>query len=234
VCVSEDPRDKRLRCSALLRVDETHLLIDSGPDFRQQMLRQQVGDLDAILLTHEHNDHIIGLDDVRPFNFMNWSDMPVYASLRVQGVLRERFAYIFATENRYPGAPMVKLHSISAEETFSVQGIPIQPIAIRHGRMPVLGFRIGDLAYLTDVKEIPESEFAKLRGLKVLVLSALHHREHHSHLTLEQAVALASRIDAQQTYFIHVSHHMGLYADINPKLPVGMQLGYDGLRLHVE
>lgn len=230
VCTSDNPQDKRLRVSGLIRTGEEQLVIDCGPDFRQQMLRENIDDLDAVLITHEHNDHIIGMDDVRPLNFLHKKDMPVYALPRVGAELKQRFAYVFA-ENKYPGAPMVSLREISAETPFIVGSTEIIPISILHGELPIVGFRIGDFAYLTDVKTIPDSEFTKLTDLKVLVLSALHHREHHSHLTLEQAIKLGQKIKAEETYFTHFSHQMGLHNSIKEMLPEGFYPAYDGLTI---
>jgi len=230
VCRSDDQRDKRLRTAALLEVAGRRVAIDCGPDFRQQMLRAQVHSLDAILLTHEHNDHIIGMDDVRPFNFMHWTDMPVYASGRVISELRRRFAYVFA-EQPYPGAPMIRLEEISKEHPFEVGDLQVTPVEVMHGRLPVLGFRVGAFAYITDVRTISDAEQEKLRDLDVLVLSALHHREHHSHLNLEQALALIDRLRPRRAYLTHMSHRMGRHAEINPTLPPGVELGYDGLRI---
>lgn len=232
VCQSTNPQDKRLRVSGLLKIGEKTIVIDCGPDFRQQMLREKVIDVDAILITHEHNDHIIGLDDVRPLNFLHQKDMPVYADERVQKELKERFAYIFV-ENKYPGAPMVALKTIKAGEEFEIEGIKISPIEVMHGNLPILGFRIEDFAYLTDVKTISEAEIEKLQDLDVVVLSALHHTEHHSHSTLAQATELATRINAKRTYFIHFSHHLGLHKEIEKILPPTMFLAYDGLSIHV-
>ncbi len=192
------------------------------------MLRADVQTLEAILLTHEHNDHIIGLDDIRPFNFQQWTEMPVYAAAEVQQILRERFAYIFS-EDRYPGAPRIKFHTIDSHHTFQVAGLRINPVRIMHGKMPILGFRMGGIAYLTDVREIPEEEWPKLRDLDVLVLSALHQREHHSHLTLEQAIGLVEKLAPKRAFFTHMSHRMGLYEEVNRTLPEGMALAYDGL-----
>ena len=232
VCQSTNEKDKRLRVSGLLKIGEKTIVIDCGPDFRQQMLREKVTDVDAILVTHEHNDHIIGLDDVRPFNFLHQKDMPVYADERVQKELKERFSYIFA-ENKYPGAPMVALKTIEAGKKFEIDDIKILPIEVMHGNLPILGFRIANFAYLTDVKTISEKEIEKLEGLDTLVLSALHHNEHHSHSTLAQAIELAQRISAKRTYFIHFSHHLGLHQEVEKTLPKTMFLAYDGLRISI-
>jgi len=228
VCTSPDPRDKRLRTAALVTVGNKNIAIDCGPDFRQQMLRTNVTSLEAILLTHEHNDHIIGLDDVRPFNFMQRRSMPIYTSLQVQKELHQRFAYAF-DRNPYPGAPSFQLHTIDKNNAFEISGIPIIPIEVLHGDLPILGFRIGDFTYLTDVKTIDNIELQKIRGTKVLVLNALHYSPHRTHINLEEALELAAIIGAQQTYFTHMSHHIGLYADVTPKLPKGVFLAYDGL-----
>lgn len=230
VCQSTDPKDKRLRVSGLLEIGEKTLVIDCGPDFRQQMLRENVTDVDAILITHEHNDHIIGLDDVRPLNFLHKKDMSVYALPRVQKELKERFAYIFA-EHKYPGAPMVKLHNLEAGKKITIANIDVEPVEVMHGNLPILGFRIADFAYLTDVKTIAKPEMERLKGLDTIVLSALHHTEHHSHSTLEQAVELAHRISAKHTYFIHFSHSLGLHERIEKTLPDNMFLAYDKLKI---
>lgn len=196
------------------------------------MLRTGIESLDAILLTHEHNDHIIGLDDVRPFNFMNWADMPVYCSPRVEKELRQRFAYIFSA-NPYPGAPMIRLHTISKETPFLIDGHAILPVEVMHGRLPVLGFRIGDFAYITDIRDIREKEQAKLEGLQTLVLSALHHKEHHAHLNLDQALSLIRELEPGHAFLTHLSHRMGLHREVEKTLPANVSLGYDGLEIQV-
>jgi phosphoribosyl 1,2-cyclic phosphate phosphodiesterase len=230
VCSSSDERDKRLRVSLLLKFPHANLVIDTGPDFRQQMLRAKVPSLDAILMTHEHNDHIIGLDDVRPFNFQKMTDMPVYASRQVAQVLRQRFAYVFA-ENPYPGSPMVHLHLIDPNRTFRVKGIPITPIQLMHGKLPILGFRIGDLAYLTDMKTIDPMELKKLEGVRHLIVNALHHTLHHSHMNLQQALSFIQRVQPEHAYLTHVSHRMGHYEEVQAGLPPGVHLAYDGMQL---
>lgn len=203
-----------------------HIAIDCGPDFRQQMLRTGIRHLDGILFTHAHNDHIIGLDDVRPFNFRQKKDMPVYATLAVQAALVKRFDYIFEA-NPYPGAPRVVLKTID-RQAFKIGDTPIQPLEFLHGKLPVLGFRIGNTAYVTDLKTISTEEKTKLIGLQTLVINALHHKEHHSHLNLTEALALIKELSPQQAFLTHVSHSMGLYQEVNAKLPPQVQLAYDG------
>lgn len=219
--------------AVLIEADHHRVVIDCGPDFRQQMLRSNVRALDGIVLTHEHNDHIIGLDDVRPFNFMNWQDMPVYGTARVIAELKQRFAYIFA-RNPYPGAPMIKLTEISREQSFALGGLVFQPIEVLHGRLPVLGFRVQNFTYLTDVKTISEPELQKVKGTQTLVISALHHKPHHSHLNLAEALELIERIAPERAYLTHISHRMGLHAEVNKELPPNVALAYDGLQITVE
>jgi len=231
--MSPDPRDKRLRSAALVQAGDKNIAIDCGPDFRQQMLRAQVRSLEAILITHEHNDHIIGLDDVRPFNFMSRRAMPIYATERVQHSLLQRFDYAFSA-NPYPGAPSFQLHTIDKEHSFEVAELQFTPVEVLHGQMPILGFRFGGFTYLTDVKSIPETEIAKIKGSKVLILSALHHTPHYSHMNLQEALEMAAHIRAEQTYLIHISHSMGLYEAVSKTLPAGVQLAYDGLTVALE
>lgn len=232
VCLSNDPRDKRLRVSILLETQDLTLVVDCGPDFRYQMLRADVKKLDAILITHQHNDHIIGLDDVRPFNFSTWSDMPVYATPSVIREFKIRFAYIFDADP-YPGAPMIKLTPIDPGQTFAIKSLDIQPIQVLHGQLPVLGFRFGSFAYITDMKTISELELNKVKGVRILVINALHHKFHHSHLNLEEALAMIDRIKPKQAFLTHLSHRMGLYTEVEKTLPPGVHLAYDGLELLV-
>ena len=231
--MSEDERDKRLRTSALIEVNGQSLVVDCGPDFRQQMLRSKTTNVTAVLITHEHNDHIIGLDDVRPFNFMNWKDMPVYTTSRVAKDLTNRFAYVFAP-NPYPGAPKITLNLISKEEPFYVDQTYVIPIEVDHGKLPVLGFRIGDFTYLTDVKSIEEEELQKVMGSRVIVLNALRKQPHHSHLSLDEALALIERIKPEKAYLTHLSHRMGLHQDVSEELPDNVALAYDGLVVTLE
>lgn len=232
VCQSTNPKDQRLRTSALVETNGETILIDAGPDFRQQLLRAKVSKLSAILLTHEHNDHIIGMDDVRPLNFSQRKAMPVYAEARVQKNLLERFAYVFA-ENPYPGAPRLLLKGIETDSEIQIGEVTVTPIRAMHGQLPVFGFRINDFTYLTDVSQISPTQLGKVKGTKILALDALHHNKHHSHLTLEEAIALAKDIQPEKAYFIHMSHRMGLHDSVNEILPENMQLAYDGLVVEV-
>jgi len=232
VCRSKDPRNHRLRTSALIQAGGKNIIIDCGPDFRQQMLRNDIREVDAILLTHEHNDHVIGLDDVRPFNFQSKRDMPIYATPGVAAEVEQRFAYAFS-EIRYPGAPSLRFFEIDKDHPFEVEDLPILPIEVMHGNLPVLGFRVGDFTYLTDIKSISDIELGKVRGTKVLALGVLHHTPHYSHLCVEEALDLVQRIKPDQTWFIHISHHMGLYEEVTAQLPDGVDLAYDGLSVTV-
>ncbi|MBL7797105.1 MAG: MBL fold metallo-hydrolase [Saprospiraceae bacterium] len=226
VCMSDDQRDQRLRTAALIEHNGTNILVDAGPDLRQQMLRARVHHLDAILLTHEHNDHVIGLDDIRPFNFRSGHPMAVYAQARVAADVRKRFEYVFG--DPIPGLPRIELHTMDENSRLNLKGVEVQAVGIQHGRLPILGFRFGDLTYLTDVKTLLPEELAKVTGTRFLVISALHHRPHPTHQTLEEALALIARIEPEHTWIIHVSHEMGLAAEVQPLLPPGVSLGYDG------
>lgn len=227
VCASSDAKDKRLRSSVLVTWNELSLLVDTGPDLRQQLLRSGHDRIDAVLYTHEHADHIMGLDDIRAINFINDRNMPLYTSERVERAIRSVFHYAFA-EQKYPGVPLVHFERISSGP-FEVQGHTIIPIHAMHASMPVTGFRFGDLTYLTDVKIIPEAELEKVIGSKVVVVNALRIAPHHSHLNLEEALELAAAVGADRTYFTHISHLLGTHAEVAAMLPTGVELAYDGL-----
>lgn len=227
VCSSTDPRDNRLRTSLLIETEHTNIVVDTGPDFRQQMLRENVQKVDAIVFTHEHKDHTAGFDDIRGFNWKTKEAMEVYANEEVEIVLKRDFHYAFA-EHKYPGVPNLNLNVIQ-NKNFMIRDIPITPIEVLHYKLPVFGYRIGDFSYITDANFISESEKEKLKGSKVLVLNALRKSEHISHFTLDQAVAIAGEIGAEQTYLIHMSHQMGLHAEVDSELPEGINLAYDGL-----
>ena len=205
VCLSSNPKDKRLRVSVLLQWEDFNYVIDCGPDFRQQMLREEVRHLNGVLLTHEHNDHIIGLDDIRPFYFRQ-GDISFYAEKRVFEALKQRFSYVFEIENKYTGAPTLQEIEIDENSIFSISGKKVIPVRAMHANLPVLGFRIDDFAYMTDVKTIPTSEMEKLKGLEVLVINALREKPHPSHLNLEEALALVEALAPKKAYFTHISH----------------------------
>lgn len=228
ICTSTDKRDKRLRSAIWIETPEVSIVIDSGPDFRYQMLRANVRKLDALVFTHGHKDHIAGMDDVRAYNFFQQKAMDVYATEETQASLRREFSYIF-TEHDYPGVPQIKLHTIRPDQPFSINGLEIIPIRVLHYRLEVLGFRIGDFTYITDANFIAPEELSKAKGSKVFVLNALRREPHISHFTLNEAVAVAREIGAEQTYFTHISHQLGLHEELNEELPTGMQLAYDRL-----
>ena len=227
VCTSADTRDNRLRSSILLQVDDKNIVIDSGPDFRYQMLRAGVTHLDALVFTHEHKDHTAGLDDIRAFNYKQGEAINVYAHKRVQDALKKEFSYIFA-HHKYPGIPQLDLFEIG-HHPFEVAGVPFIPIEVMHFQLPVLGFRIADFTYITDAKTVSDVEKAKIKGTKVLVINALQQEKHISHFTLEEALAFAQEIGAEKTYFTHISHRLGTHQKISELVPAGVELAYDGL-----
>ena len=230
VCTSPDPRDNRLRCSALVRYKGKTFLIDAGPDFRQQMLREGISHLDAILLTHNHKDHTGGLDDVRSFNYLEKRSFPIFCEAHVLESLKKEYYYVFA-EKPYPGAPEMDIHLISSLP-FDIDGVPVTPIRAMHYKLPILGFRFGDCAYVTDANYIPESEFDKLRGLKVFVLNTVKRGHHISHYALEEAIEICRHVGAERSYLTHLSHMLPRHADLSAELtalPFSLQPAYDGL-----
>lgn len=229
VCKSADKKDKRLRVSVWVQTDDKSIVIDSGPDFRYQMLRAGVDDLDAILYTHEHKDHVAGLDDIRPFNYILKKRIDIYATERVQEALRREFQYIFA-DVKYHGLPQINLHTIS-DQNFNVGETEVVPFEVMHYKLPILGYRIGDFTYITDAKTISEASLEKIKGTKVLVLNALQKESHISHLTFDEAIAMAEKIGAEITYFTHISHNLGLHEKVSKELPSTIKLAYDGLTI---
>ncbi|MES2807972.1 MAG: MBL fold metallo-hydrolase [Bacteroidota bacterium] len=231
VCTSADHRDKRLRSSILVQADDKTVVIDSGPDFRYQMLRANVQHLDAVVYTHEHKDHVAGMDDIRAFNFKQQEPMNIYADIRVQAALMREFPYVFA-ENKYPGIPQVNIHPIGLEP-FDIGSIHFVPIEVMHYKLPVLGFRINDFTYITDAKTVSEGEKEKIKGSKILVINALQKQSHISHFTLDEAIDFANQMGAETTYFTHISHRLGKHQDVANELPAGILLAYDGLTLTI-
>ncbi len=227
VCHSPDPLDKRLRASILIESATTTVIVDSGPDFRYQMLRADVRKLDGIVFTHPHKDHIAGLDDVRAYNFFSHKGMQVYGNTMTLEALKREFAYAFA-DKKYPGIPEINLNTITSEP-FTIGDIPIQPFTVMHLKMPVQGFRFGDFTYITDANFIDEMAKDKIRGTKIIVLNALRRQKHISHFNLEEAIAMARELDVPAAYFTHMSHQLGRHADVSKELPPGIQLAYDGL-----
>lgn len=232
VCKSHDPHDKRLRSSILIETEGKNIVIDSGPDFRYQMLRADVQHLDAIIFTHEHKDHVAGMDDVRAFNYLQQTPTDVYAIERVQQALKREFIYIFDNAG-YPGIPQINLHTIRKEDVFHIGSLAVTPIEVLHYKLPVLGFRIGDFTYITDAKTIAPEEVEKIRGTKTLVINALQKQTHISHFTFDEAIAFAQSIGAEKTYFTHISHRLGKHHIISQELPDGIELAYDSLQLHL-
>ena len=232
VCRSDDHRDIRLRTALLVENDEFRIVIDAGPDFRQQMLACEIKRLDAILLTHEHKDHIGGIDDVRAFNFRTKKPVDIFCDERVRDTIIREYPYVFA-ENKYPGAPSMNLKIIDGTP-FQVGRVEIVPIEVSHFWLPVYGFRIGDMAYITDAKTIGPESMAKLHGVKYLIINALRRKEHPSHFNLDEALQIIEQISPERAYLTHVSHQMGLYSDIQKILPAGVMLAYDGLKCEFE
>jgi phosphoribosyl 1,2-cyclic phosphate phosphodiesterase len=233
VCSSPDPLDQRLRSSIRIDDGQTTVVIDAGPDFRQQMIQSHTDKLDALLITHAHMDHVAGLDDIRPYNHSTGKPLPVYAETPVQNQLRKQYDYAFKVPP-YPGVPQILFNTISGDSAFHIGGLHFEAIRGFHKDLPVLGFRCGRFAYLTDINLIPESEWNKLSGINVMVLSALHYQPHYSHFNVNQAIEVFNKIGAAHNYITHISHKMGLHNAVNPTLPDGIQLAYDGLQLQIK
>jgi len=231
ICTSKNEKDKRLRSSILVQSERTTLIVDTTPDFRSQMLRENVKKLNAVVFTHPHKDHIAGLDDIRAFNFFQKKPVEVYANKLTEEALRREFYYIFS-EKRYPGIPDIILHTIT-EETFKVGDIPVIPILVHHLKMPVLGFRFGKFTYITDANRIEDEEKEKIKGSEVLVINALRKKEHISHFSMQQAIDLITELKIPTAYLTHISHQMGLHEKVNGELPQNIQLAYDGLQINV-
>lgn len=229
VCTSGDQKDKRLRSSILVQSATTSFVVDTTPDFRTQMLRENVQKLDAVLFTHPHKDHIAGLDDVKAFTYFSAKAMEVYANSLTEEALKREFSYVFS-DKRYPGIPEINLNTIDLSP-FYIGDIPVLPIMVWHLKMPVYGFRFGDFTYITDANRIEEIEKQKIRGSNVVVINALRHKKHISHYTLDEAIELVSELNIPAAYFTHTSHQLGKHGEINNTLPAGMELAYDGLRL---
>jgi len=234
VCQSLNPKNKRLRCSVMISMNSENFVIDSGPDFRQQMLRENVDTLSGVLFTHEHKDHLAGLDDVRAFNFIEKRNMQVYCTEQVEFALKREFHYIF-DGNSYPGIPKVNLNRISKNETIQLNDkLNIVPIEVMHYKLPVLAFRIGDFTYITDAKTVSEEEKAKIKGSKTLIVNALRKEEHISHFNLKEALAFIEEMKPERAYLTHISHLFGKHEDIEAELPANVFVAYDGLKIEIE
>jgi phosphoribosyl 1,2-cyclic phosphate phosphodiesterase len=231
VCRSQNPKDKRLRASILLQSSQANVVIDSGPDFRQQLLRKDLKTLDAVVFTHEHKDHIAGLDEVKAFNFFNKMRMPVYATERVQEAIKREFAYIFA-EEKYPGIPEIDLYTVK-DEPFTIKEIKFTPIDVLHYKLPVKAYRVKDFTYITDANFISKEEKEKIKGSKIIVLNALRREEHISHYTLDEAVSLLKEFNPEKAYLTHISHQMGLHDAVSKELPSFIEIAYDGLEIEI-
>lgn len=233
ICRSGNPKDKRLRSSLLLQTETTTVVIDSGPDFRQQLLRENIKKLDGLVFTHSHKDHLAGMDDIRAFNYLSNKPVEVYASLETQEAIRTEFSYIFNKPD-YPGIPQINFTTINKSTTFWIGDILFQPIEVMHLKMPVLGFRIFNFTYITDANFIAEEEMQKIYGTDFLVLNALRREKHVSHFTLEEAIDISQKIEAKQTYFTHISHQLGKHLEVESELPERINLAYDCLTIQTE
>lgn len=232
VCSSDDPRDFRTRCSILITDGDKNIVVDTGPDFRMQMLNQNVQSLEAVLMTHAHNDHVAGIDDLRPFIFRQGREMPIYASSAVNDDIKSRFSYAFSS-NPYPGAPRLITHNIKNGEKMTIAGIDILPIEVMHGSLPVFAFRIGSFTYITDANFISEESMDQIKGTKTLIINALHHKKHYSHFNLAEALGIIDIVSPDVCYLTHISHSMGLTSSLAGTLPNGIFPGVDGMTFEV-
>lgn len=234
VCQSQDKRDRHLRTSALVETDEgKNILIDIGPDFREQMLREKVSHLDSILITHAHRDHVGGLDDIRSFNYVQHCKMEIFCNREARTAIERDYHYIFAY-HEFPGLPEANLHEVSGDEPFEAAGVEVMPVKAMHKDLPILGYRIGKLGYITDANHIEPRELDKLRGVDVLVVNALRKTKHFSHFCLEEALEVIKEVEPNRAYITHVSHEMGLYAEVNGELPEGVQIACDGEKVTIQ
>ncbi len=231
VCQSVDLKDKRLRTSIMITSETTQVVIDSGPDFRQQMLTHQVQTLDAIVFTHEHKDHVAGMDDIRAFNYSTGNPMKIACTYQVEEALRREFAYVFDNPN-YPGVPKIDIQRIH-EDLFQIGDITLTPLPVMHLKMPVLGFRIGDFSYVTDANFISEETKEKIKGSQILVINALRHEPHPSHFTLSEAIELVNELKIPTVFFTHISHQLGKHEEVSASLPPNIQIAHDGLTIEI-
>ncbi|MEQ9403669.1 MAG: MBL fold metallo-hydrolase [Cyclobacteriaceae bacterium] len=232
VCKSIDYRDKRLRSSVIIQVEDLSIVVDTGPDFRQQMLRERVDRVDAVLFTHAHKDHTAGMDDIRSFNFLQKEEIPIYGQAETLDQIKDEFAYVFSA-SKYPGIPQIGLNVIE-NKPFNVQNLKVMPIEVMHHKMIVFGFRIGDFTYITDANHIHVREKEKIKGSKILVLNALQRTHHISHFTLDEAIELIQELNPEKAYLTHISHKLGLHAEVSRELPENIHLAHDGLILKID
>ena len=232
VCTSLDYRDNRLRSSIFVEYDGVHIVVDTGPDFRQQMLRERIDKLDAVVFTHSHKDHVAGMDDIRSYNFLQKKDMPVFATDQVLERLKQEFAYIFE-ESKYPGVPRIQTFEIKNAD-FEIFGKKVTPIEVMHYKLPVLGFRFGDFTYITDANSISEEEKAKIKGSKIVVLNALQREKHISHFNLDEAVSLMKELNPEKGYLTHIGHFMGTHQETSSLLPENVEIAWDGLQVTID